>query len=249
MNVDIEYGNASPAGIHRRLELAFRGAPPEIRRSVGLPPYPGKASRQATPPQSRRAAKPAQRYIGWLAGTLAPFVSTPVHSPRDGETLHEQFSDRAWSTILEQVESGKRQVKLQLRHGGPVVATAPGKLRFRLHSAPFVGLCWEARLAEGALADKIFEALAAGGLGVSAGFGCRNSWHVHRQGVGKVRVVDDIVLDHVALIPLGGQERAAFAGARAYGQRSEDSRCPAQLRTDAEQFAWTEIRRQLGAPL
>ena len=52
MNVDIERAAAlSPAGIHRRLELAFRRAPPEIRRSVGLPPYPGKASRQATPPQ------------------------------------------------------------------------------------------------------------------------------------------------------------------------------------------------------
>ena len=135
------------------IELAFRGAPPEIRRSVGLSPYPGgKASQQATPPQSRRAAKPAQRYVGWVCGTVAPGISRPALSPKDGERLPEQFTDAAFESITRQAQQAGSQIDLRLTHEGRPIVVSPKGLTLRVHKHPLIGATFEARLPDGELA-------------------------------------------------------------------------------------------------
>ena len=247
MNIDVEYANAAPANIHRRLELAFRGAPPEIRRSVGLSPYPGgKASQQATPPQSRRAAKPAQRYVGWVCGTVAPGISRPALSPKDGERLPEQFTDAAFESITRQAQQAGSQIDLRLTHEGRPIVVSPKGLTLRVHKHPLIGTTFEARLPEGELAERVFEVVGSKGCGVSIGFRGAKLWHVVRSGAGRIRVVNDCRIDHLALIDVRDGGLPAYDAAHAFAVRSTAVRCPDDLRREADAFAWQVIKQQHG---
>jgi phage head maturation protease len=244
VNVDIEYGNASPAGIHRRLELAFRGAPPEIRRSVGLSPYPGgKASRLATPPPTRRTAKPAQRFIGWLAGTLAPGVSRPSGSSNDSLRLREQLTFHCHDDIVRQARQPGSQIDIRLGHDGQPVVAAP-QLTLRLHQHPLVGVIWEARLPASKAAERLLDAIGDGVAGCSIGFHGSRHWHIERRD--QLRIVDGLTLNHIAVLDPRGETKPAYPAAVVVASRSTAARCPADLRREADALAWLELKRQHG---
>jgi hypothetical protein len=60
-----------------------------------------------------------------------------------------------------------------------------------------------------------------------------------------VRVLDNCRVHHTALLrPEEGNP--AFRGARAFGKRSTSLGCSRDLRFQAEQYAWAEIKRQFG---
>ena len=60
-----------------------------------------------------------------------------------------------------------------------------------------------------------------------------------------VRVLDNCRVHHTALLrPEDGNP--AFRGARAFGKRSTSLGCSRDLRFQAEQYAWAEIKRQFG---
>jgi hypothetical protein len=164
----------------------------------------------------------------------------------DGERLPEQFTFRCWQSMLEQLRQWRAGVSLQWGHGGPVLATGPLDLTWRKHAHDFVGICFEARLADNELSRQVLDAIEADGLGVSIGYLTRSHWHVDRDGIGRMRVVDDCKVHHVALIPADGKAKPCFPAARAYGLRGERVGCPTRLRDRAELFAWQAIKRQLG---
>ena len=84
--------------------------------------------------------------IGWLAGTCCPGVSKPCYGHADGERLPEQFTPRAWASMLAQVRSIKGNgVPLTLGHDGPVLARS-GDLDLTFSIDRFAGLEFEARL-------------------------------------------------------------------------------------------------------
>ena len=239
--VELEYafypGTSSPDG--KQTASKLRNAPAWVRSGI---------SPKAAPPRSIAApAKPPQekRFAGWVAGCCAPGVSRPAFSHLDRETLPEQFTGRAWDSIIAQVRSCTMPVSLRWKHGGPVLAAAPFDLTFRMDRT--CGLVFEARLAEGKLEQLVLDELdAPAGLGVSVGYRKAKQWIVDRDGVGRVRVIDDCVLDHIALLPRASEFGAAYPAARAYGAKGNRVGCPPGPIKDAEIFAFRVLQKQAG---
>jgi hypothetical protein len=240
--VDIEYafypGTGSPDG--KQIALKLRNAPAWVRSGI---------SPKAAPPRSIAApAKPQRekRFAGWVAGCCAPGVSRPAFSHLDRETLPEQFTPAAWESIVSQVRSCKMPVSLTWKHGGPVLAVTPFDLTFRMDRT--CGLVFEARLKEGQLEQLVIDELdAPGGLAVSVAYRKAKQWIVERDGVGRVRVVNDCVLDHVALIPRAAEYGGAYPAARAYGAKGNRIACPMDPIRSAEIFAFRVLQKQAGA--
>ena len=181
---------------------------------------------------------------GWLAGTCCPGVSKPCHGPVDGETLPEQFTPHAWDAMLAQVRSGKADVPLLLGHGGPVLASTRG-LDLVFTRNPAYGLDFEARLRDSVACRQVLDQIGPTGWGVSIGFTRGKQWTVERAG-GTVRVIDDAVLDHVAIIDGTANRRAAYAAARCHAARSTGVSCPRKLQNDAHGWAIRILAIQAG---
>lgn len=236
------------------LRRRLRHAPPEIRRAIdqnrvasGMPRlWPAGASREL--PGEALAPKPfsttSKRYVGWVAGVVSPGLSVPVRSNTDKRVLPEQFTDHCWESMLSQLRKMRSGVELQWGHNGIVLAKGLD-LTFRNHPHFLMGICFEARLLESRLGGLVIDMMQDRGLGVSIGYSHAKQHHVERDGIGTVRVIHDCRVMHVALVrPEDGN--SAFPGARAFGQRSTSLGCSGDLRFQAEQYAWAEIKRQFG---
>jgi hypothetical protein len=229
----------------------LRHAPAWVRSAVA------KHGRVVTlsEPVSKHGAKPASKpqarakapVIGWLAGTCCPGVSRPCKSSKDAATIPEQFTPRAWASMLAQVRSIKGNgVPLTLGHDGPVLARS-GDLDLTFSIDRFAGLEFEARLRDTPACRKVLDAIGTAGMGVSIGYRKGTQWIVERDGIGRVRVIDDAVLDHVAVIvEKDSNRRAAYEAARCYGVRSTGIGCPRDVCESARTWAFRILMVQAG---
>lgn len=205
-----------------------------------------RANRRAASMPQMSTRPQAKRYVGWIAGVLCPGISKPALSPIDRERLPEQFSFDAFASILRQAKNAGSQIDLRWTHDGEPIVRAPVDMTFRLHKHPLVGIVWEARLPAGYRSEKILDSIGKDGCGVSVGFRGAKQWHVDRRGTGRLRIVDDCRIDHVALLDPAGVSSPAYAAAWAHACRSDSPRCPDDIRIDAELHAWAELKRQHG---
>lgn len=244
--------------------VKLRNAPEWVRRGL---PCPKKAPASRDPKRDaamQRAMEMAGRLrglqsvvpslhqlqhsdIGWIAGMCAPGLSLPVYSERDAERLPEQFTPECWRNILRDIKAGTRPIKLTLGHYGKTLASTPADLMFRLHGVFGMGLRFSARLGAGVLPAAAANALLGAGCGVSIGFGKPKGWIAERSGVGRIRVINECVLDHIAIIVPGSGQKASYVGARCYGFVGERLACPQATIDKAELFAFHELRKQAGA--
>lgn len=242
-------------GISRSdVDVRLRNAPTwfldrvaEHRRAALPAPLASPSSDRPSKRVSEALAKIRKGYVGWIAGTVAPGVSLPAYSSKDATSLPEQFTPRAWQSIVEQISDPTKNVPLVWRHGGQVIAQGPDELSVRIHRHYLVGVTFEARLRGCTQSEIALDAIKATGCGVSIAYRKAEQWHTDRPGVGKVRVVDNCIVDHIALVPTGEGRGPAYPAARAYAARSKARQCPTELASEAEAFAWQEIRTQLKA--
>jgi hypothetical protein len=204
-------------------------------------------SKHGTTPASKPTARAQAPAIGWLAGTCCPGVSRPCYCTRDRERLPEQFTGDAMAMMLEQARAMKQTIALRYGHDGPVIASTDGvDLLFRMDR--FSGLEFEARLRDNELSRKILGESGTGGWGVSIGYRTLKQWHVERDGIGRVRVVDAAVLDHVAIVAKGTSQRAAYEAARAFCVAGSPWACPSSVRISAQVHAFRTLREQAMTP-
>lgn len=218
------------------VDVKLRHAPRWVLDSVA------RHRRAALPPVASYEP-PTRRFIGWLAGTLAPGISTPCLSI-EGDRLPEQLTFDCHRSMVQQGHRSDSHIDLRLGHDGEPIVHAPTNLTLRLHKHPLLGGCFEARLPEGEASERILDAIGDGGCGVSIGYIGKRQWRVERQE--RVRVVDEMRLHHIALILEGGPKAACYPAARAFAARSTGLGCPTRLREAAELFAWETIKRQHG---
>lgn len=179
-------------------------------------------------------------------GVCCPGVSKPCYGHVDGLTLPEQFTPRAWDSMLAQVRSSTVEVPLRHGHNGPVLATTGGlDLLFMMN--PLYGLEFEARLRDTAACRKVLDQIGTTGWGVSIGFKRGKQWTVERDGIGRVRVIDDAVLDHIAIIDGTSNRSAAYPAARCHATRTSGTLCPRQLKFDTYGWAVRVLAIQAGA--
>ena len=241
MSVIVE--RAAISATPEEIAMKLRNAPAWVRARMN-------PSKPAAPAPAKPVTKPAARakapVIGWVAGTCCPGVSRPAFTVSDGERLPEQFTPRALEMILAQVRciSGEG-VPLTYGHGGPVVARS-GDLDLTFRIEPLTGLAFEARLRDTKVAREVIAEIEGRSLGVSIGFDKTKSWIVERDGVGRMRVVDEARLDHVAVLPRSATVRPAYSGARCYGSKGSGVGCPVAHRDDARAWAFRFIAEQAG---
>lgn len=219
----------------------LRNAPAWVRASTApsLPARPAKPAATAKP-----QARSLPAVIGWLAGTCCPGVSRPAFAAHDGERLPEQFTPRALEMILTQARSGA-VIPLTWNHDGPEITSSRHlDLLFRMER--LTGLEFEARLRDTKAAREVLAEIEGRSLGVSIGFDKTKSWIVDRDGVGRVRIVDECRLHHVAVLPRTATLRPAYSGARCYGARGASVGCPLDLRDSARAWAFRFIEAQAG---
>jgi hypothetical protein len=180
---------------------------------------------------------------GWIAGCCTPGVSIPAYARKDGEHLPEQFTPRAIEQAVAALNAGKQRAALTWGHDGPELCS--GHLDFCFRASAVLGLEFTARLSDTAFNRQVVAA-AAEGLPISIGFQSVRQWVVERQGVGQVRVVDEMRLHHVAIIPPEQSLKPAYSGARCYGSPGEYLTCPHKLRHQAEQYAYRLVKQQAG---
>lgn len=254
-NIERAAATARPEDIATKL----RNAPSWMRNTAAMrgvtastaerPTWHCAAESLATAPSV--AAKPSrpQRQsltpvIGWLAGVCCPGVSRPAHSTDDGETLPEQFTPQCMESIAEQARK-RGDITLTWNHDGPVIARS-GDLDVLFRVDRSVGLGFEARLRDTPLGRRVLAEIDGRSLGVSIGFHRAKSWIVERDGVGRMRVVDECRLHHVAVLERTATLRPIYTGARCYGAKYSGLACPLHLRQCAEAWAFRQIASQAG---
>lgn len=227
------------------IQTKLRNAPAWLRARMN----PSKPATKPVPSAKPAAkAKPQARslpaVIGWVAGVCCPGVSRPAYSTDDGETLPEQFTPRCMESIAEQARTGSG-ITLTWNHDGPVIASSRDlDLLFRMDR--ITGLEFEARLRDTALGRKVLAEIDGRSLGVSIGFTKSKSWVVERDGLGRMRVVDECRLHHVAVLERTATLRPIYSGARCYGVKHSGLACPQHLRQSAHAWAFRLIASQAG---
>lgn len=193
---------------------------------------------RVTPPQ---ALAPV---IGWAAGACAPGVSRSVaFCTRDRETVAEELSPECVRDVVRQTRRVDKPVPVTLDHGGEIIAdTRSLDVVFSVDER--FGLMFELRLRDTPVGRRILATSSTDGLGVSVGFGVKRSRIETRRGVGRVRVLEAITLDHVAIMPTTSPRRPVYPGARCFGARGAAATCPQSLYRQAEKHAEHEIERQ-----
>jgi hypothetical protein len=257
MNTNIE--RAAVSARPEDIAIKLRNAPPWLRNAaaargvsaspVDRPAWHHDPESLATAPSV--AAKPSRPHtrslapvIGWVAGVCCPGVSKPAHAVHDGERLPEQFTPRALEMILAQSRSGS-VIPLTWGHDGPVIVSSDHlDLLFRVDG--ITGLEFEARLRDTELSRKVLAEIDGRSLGVSIGFDKTKSWIVERDGVGRMRIVDECRLHHVAVLERTATLRPIYRGARCYGAKGSGPGCPTHLRQSAQAWAFTQIAAQAG---
>ena len=186
-----------------------------------------RASRRGAGLEACPPPKAKKTWSAWLAGTLAPGLSVPVRSKRDGERVREQLTFDALRSLFEQWRRGG--CELRLGHEGPVLASGLLDVVLREPRHELLGPTWGARISDDQYGREALR-LAS-----------------RPEGVGPVRVVHELRLDHVAIVR-DATHKAAFPAARAFGSVGNSAGCPTVLRRDAELHSWETVKRQLGIP-
>ncbi len=212
---------------------------PEWWRSLANKGLRAAAAAKAAP-VVRSPATP--KVAGWIAGCVAPGVSVPAFNHSDKLTLREQFTPACWARVLEQFRKAGSPVTLRWGHDGPTLATTED-LSLMLDVQDVVGLTFDARLHEDAISKTVLDAAAKGGLATSVAYKRGKTWTVERGGV-TVRVVDDAVVDHIAVLP--PSQTPAYRAARCFACRGGESACPDELKRDARVHAWRAIKAEQG---
>lgn len=250
MNIERAAVTATPSDV----AIKLRNAPAWVRQGRGC--STGKAAGSSGKPAPKPAQKPVSiatkpalrsaPVIGWIAGVCCPGVSKPAYGHRDGETLPEQFTPACFERMVERIQRQDGKATLTWGHHGDVLAVTPFDLTVSIDRT--VGLQFEVRLRDGSRARQLLDEIGTrAGLAVSIGYAPKSQWLVERDGVGRIRVVDDAVLDHIAILPKAHGYGPAYAGARAFGARSTGRGCPSELRRDAKLWAFEIVRNQAGA--
>lgn len=193
-----------------------------------------EAKPTTTPPAARR-------YCGWMAGCVAPGVAVPCFNHADQLRVREQFTPACWKRVLERFRKGS-PITLRWGHEGTTLATTKD-LSLMLDVHDVVGLTFDARLADDAAGRLALDAAPRDGLAVSIAYGKASTWTVERDGV-TIRVVDDCVVDHIAVLPPA--MTPAYPAARCFVRRGVESACPGELLRDARVHAWVTLKRQQG---
>lgn len=182
------------------------------------------------------------KVAGWLAGCVAPGVSVPAFNHSDKLRLREQFTPACWARVLEQFRKAGSPVTLRWGHEGGTLATTED-LSLMLDIHPVVGLTFDGKLRDDALSKTVLETAAKGGLAVSVAYKRGKTWVVERGGV-TIRVVDDCVVDHIAILP--PSQAPAYPAARCFARRGGEAACPDELKRDARIHAWRTIKQEHG---
>ena len=223
-------GEVSRAEVLKRAPEWWRKLANRGLRSAAAEPKP-----TTTPPAARR-------YCGWIAGCVAPGVAVPCLNHVDKLRVREQFTDACWARVLEQFRKGSSVVTLRWGHEGATLAsTEDMSLMLDLHNV--VGLTFDARLKDDTAGRLAADAAPRNGLAVSIGYRRASTWMVERDGV-TIRVVDDCVVDHIAVLPPA--MTPAYPAARCFARRGVESACPEELKRDARVHAWVTLKRQQG---
>lgn len=244
----IEYSGGTHWGTTpEQVALKLRHAPAWVRnRAQVATGNPVSQPRQTARPPATQAD--ARRSSGWIAGVICPGVSNPAYSAKDSRRLPEQFTENAWRSMLRQTLQTEKPIPLTWGHSGPVIATTRD-LDVVFHVArnvgSLMGLEFEARLKDDALGRRVLDEAAAG-LGVSIAYRAAKQWHVDRDGVGLVRVIDDCVLDHVAVLPVSDGMEAVYPAARCHSGSGRWMACPVRLHEQSRLFAYGVLKRQAG---
>lgn len=240
----VEYAAAGLAGWSpEQIERKLAGAPAWVRAGIRHPARPA-----GTRPTARAAVPDIRRPTAWLCGTVCPGVSNPCYSSQDRRTIVEQFTPNAWRSLVRQTQESTRPIPLTLDHGGPTICTTRSldvvfSISFRVGER--IGPEFHARLPATRLGEQVLEE-AADGCGVSLGFVPVRQWITERDGVGPVRVVDELRIDHVAILPRSAGKAPCFPAARAYGGRGRWIGPPVALVDNAHLHAWPILKRQAG---
>lgn len=229
--VTLERAAESRAAIMRRA--------PEWWRKLASQPLRSAAAAKTSPVVRSPATT---KVVGWIAGCVAPGVSVPAFNHSDKLTLREQFTPACWARVLEQFRKARSPVTLRWGHeGGTLATTEDLSLMLDIHNV--VGLTFDGKLRDHALSKTVLEAAAKGGLAVSVAYKRGTTWVVERGGV-TIRVVDDCVVDHIAILP--PSQAPAYPAARCFARRGVESACPEELKRDARVHAWRALKAEQG---
>jgi hypothetical protein len=182
------------------------------------------------------------KVAGWIAGCVAPGVSVLAYNHADKQKLREQFTPSCWARVLQQFRKAGSPVTLRWGHEGPTLASTED-LSLMLDVHDVVGLTFDARLTDDPAGRLTLASATKSGLAVSIAYKRGSMWTVERDGV-TIRVVDDCVVDHIAVLP--PSQTPAYPAARCFARRDGQSACPEELLRDARVHAWRTIKAQHG---
>lgn len=247
MNIEKAAVSAGPDDIATKLRFAPQWVRDAAARASGSPrpaiDKPGEASSLAGGAHyPGRQPKPSLRFCGWLSGCVAPSVAVPCFNHVDKLRVREQFTPACWEMVLDQSRQSKYPISLRYGHEGDIVAsTTDISLTFDIDR--LCGLLFDARLRDDRLSRSIVEAASGKGLAVSIAYKRGKGWTVEREG-GTVRVINECIVDHVAVLP--EKQSPAYRGARCYGELTASLGAPLELRKRATLHAWRELKREAG---
>lgn len=241
--LEVEYAAPGLGGWSReQIERKLANAPAWVRGRTRRP------ARSVAPVVPRAELPDARRPTAWLCGTVCPGVSNPCYSSQDRRTIVEQFTPNAWRSLVRQTQESADPIPLTLDHSGPVIATTRSLDVVFLISYSVgerIGPEFHARLPATRLGEQVLEE-AADGCGVSLGYVPVRQWITERDGVGSVRVVDELRIHHVAILPRSSNKVPCFTAARAYAARGRWIGPPSGLTDRAHLHAWPILKRQAG---
>jgi len=169
-------------------------------------------------------------------------VAVPCFNHQDRQRLREQFTPACWSSVFEQFRKATSPVTLRWGHDGATLATTED-LSLMLDIQPVVGLTFDARLTDDQAGRLALDSMTKSGLAVSIAYKRGSTWTVERGGE-VIRVVNDCVVDHVAVLP--PSQTPAYAAARCFAQSGVEPACPDELKRDARIHAWKILKAQQG---
>jgi hypothetical protein len=185
------------------LRNRLRGAPPEIRKRIdaariagGLTPIwqsvptPAKTTTRATTTKAKPAAAAT---IATLVLACAPGLSRPVALVGQTEELPEFITQRAWRGVLQQIATGKPAATVQVGHqAGARIITHTASPRVRTKLCPTVGLCL---FVDVRASDPYIIRTASCSISFRP-----TSYHTENVGGQRVRFIDAMKLEHIAII-------------------------------------------------
>jgi hypothetical protein len=212
MNRQLEYAAFMPQGLSTDGSLHILRRPPAIdanRVAMGWQSSKPVARATATKPKPKAITKksaPASQTIATLTLACAPGLSRPVALVGATEELPEFITPRAWRGVLSQIARGQH-FPIQMGHKpGSKIITSTASPRVRTKLCPTAGLC-------------LFVDVRANDPYIIRTAGCSisfrpTSYHTENVGGQRVRCIDGLLLEHVAIIEALATELPVYPMAR-----------------------------------